>query len=69
MGSRKIYITLIIVGAAAAISGIVMKRSNDPALQNLGTYVGWGGIALLLISRISFGFRRRQQPPSPKDHS
>jgi hypothetical protein len=66
MGSRKIYITLIIVGAVAAVSGIFMRWSTHPSLQSAGPFVGWAGIALLLIARISFFVKRRQQPPSSR---
>ena len=66
MGSRKVYITLIIIGAIAAVSGILMRRSADPSLQSIGTYIGWAGIGLLLIARITFGIKRRQ-PPSSKN--
>jgi cytochrome b subunit of formate dehydrogenase len=66
MGSKKVYITLIIVGAVAAVSGILMRRSADLSLHDMGSYIGWAGIGLLLIARITFGMKRRQPPP-PKD--
>jgi hypothetical protein len=64
MSSNKIYITLVILGAAAAIAGILMKFKGGPSLQETSRILGWGGIAVMLIARIVFG-RRRPQPPSP----
>jgi hypothetical protein len=66
MQSNKIYITLVILGAAAAIAGILMKFKGGPSLQDASRILGWGGIGLMLIARIVFG-RRRSQPPSPKN--
>ena len=62
MDSRKLYWIFVIMGAVAAIGGIVMKRSADPALHDKAAIVGWGGIALLLIARFFF-----KPKPVPKD--
>jgi hypothetical protein len=66
MNSNKIYITLVILGAAAAITGILMKFKGGPSLQDAARILGWGGIGVMLIARIVFG-RRRPQPPSTRD--
>lgn len=69
MGRSKTYWILVILGALGALGGILMVRSSDAKLQTPGKFVGWTGIALLLISRIFFS--RRQQPskpPAPKDN-
>lgn len=65
MDNKKIYIVLLVVGAAAAISGILLRRWGGPSTQTTANIVGWGGIAILLIARIVFG--RRSQPPSSKN--
>jgi hypothetical protein len=64
MVNKKIYITLVIVGAVGAVAGILMTRSADPSLHSPGKILGWGGIALLLITRIFFA-RRRPVPAPP----
>lgn len=66
MTNKKIYITLVIVGAVGAIAGIVMMRSPDLSLHSAGKILGWGGIALLLITRIFFARKRPVLPPPAK---
>jgi ABC-type cobalamin transport system permease subunit len=56
--NRKIYIRVVIVGAAVAVAGIFMRRMGDPSLQHAGTLIGWIGIAIMIIARIVFGRRR-----------
>lgn len=56
--ANKTYVALLIVGAAAAISGIRMRFSGSPSLHDIGTVIGWAGIVILLVARIVFGRRR-----------
>jgi ABC-type cobalamin transport system permease subunit len=67
MKSNKIYITVVVIGAAAAIVGILMKFRGGPSLQDAARILGWGGIGIMLIARILFG-RRRSQPPTPRNN-
>jgi len=66
MSSNKIYITLVILGAVAATTGILMKFKGGPSVQDAARILGWGGIGVMLLARIVFG-RRRPPPPSPRD--
>jgi hypothetical protein len=66
MDNKKIYLRLVILGAIAAIGGILMRFSGNPSLRGPGTILGWSGIAVLLIARIVLG-RRRAQPPLVKE--
>jgi ABC-type uncharacterized transport system permease subunit len=66
MDNRKIYWLLVIAGAAAAVAGIFMKRSMDPAVHDKATIVGWAGIAVLLIARIVF--RRKPKAQNVSDY-
>lgn len=59
MSRSQIYIILIIVGFLAAIGGILMRFSGNPALYWPGTLFGWTGIIVLLLARIVFGRKRR----------
>jgi hypothetical protein len=66
MESRKIFLWLVLLGAAGAIAGILMKFSGKPSLYDASKIVGWGGIAVILIARIFFARRGSQKAPPPK---
>lgn len=63
MDNKRIYVVLAIVGAAAAIAGILMRFWGGPPLQDAARIIGWSGIAILLVARIVFG-RGRPRPPA-----
>jgi hypothetical protein len=68
MGNRsKGYWFFFFFALAAVAAAVLMTRSADAHTRELGRYVGYGAIALLLIAR--FGFRRRTPPtpPMPRD--
>lgn len=60
MDNQRIYVVLAMVGAAAALAGILMRFLGGPSLQDAARIIGWGGIAILLIARILFGRRQKQ---------
>jgi hypothetical protein len=64
MEGRKLAWVLIFIGAAVAISGILMRRSHNPALNGKASIIGWIGIAIIVIGRIFLG-RKRPKSPSP----
>ena len=66
MGRSKTYWILVILGAVAAVAGILMMRSAKTSLIRPGEILGWTGIAMVLIARIFFSRRRQPQPLKPK---
>jgi predicted MFS family arabinose efflux permease len=68
MQSRKVSWVLIILGAAVAVAGILMRRSPNPALHGKASIIGWVGIAIILIGRIFLG-RKRSTALAPKKDS
>jgi hypothetical protein len=68
MGNRsRAYWIFIIVALVVAISAMVMVRSADAHQHELGRYLGWGAIALLVIARFAFRRKTTPEPPMPKD--
>jgi len=68
MGNRsKGYWIVFSLAAAVVIAALIMTRSADEHMRQIGKYMGWGAIVLLLIAR--FGFRRKTtpEPPMPRD--
>lgn len=68
MGNRpRGYWILFFLAIAVVIAALIMTRSGDEHARQIGKYMGWGAIVLLLIAR--FGFRRKTtpEPPMPRD--
>jgi len=63
MGNRSKgqWIVLVIV-LAAVIASVVMVRTGDEHTRQLGRYLGWGAIVVLVIARFAL---RRPAPPAP----
>jgi cytochrome b561 len=68
MGNRSAgYWICFLLAVAAATAGFVMMRSPDAHTHELGRYLGFGAIALLLIGRFVFRRPTPPTPPMPKD--
>jgi len=68
MGNRPAgYWICFLFAVAMAIAGYVMMRSPDSHTHDLGRYVGFGAIALLLVARFAFRRPTPPEPPMPKD--
>jgi len=66
MDKRRIYWILVVLGAAIAVAGIYLRKTGGPALQQKAAFVGWGGIAVMLLARFFFK-PARQQAQDVKD--
>jgi FtsH-binding integral membrane protein len=68
MGNRpKGYWLIFFVALAVVIAAVVMVRSADEHMRQIGRYMGWGAIVLLLIARLAFPRKTPPTPPMPKD--
>jgi vacuolar-type H+-ATPase subunit I/STV1 len=68
MGNRPAgYWILVIIAIAVAIASFKMSSSPDAHTHQIARYMGFGGIALLLIARFLFPPKRDTAPPIPKD--
>ena len=68
MGNRpKGYWIVFLVALAVVIAAVVMTRSADQHTREIGKYMGWGAIVLLLIARFAFPRKTTPEPPMPKD--
>jgi len=68
MGNRsKGYWFFFILALAGVVAALIMTRSAEAHTRELGRYIAYGAIVLLLIAR--FGFRRKTkpEPPMPRD--
>lgn len=68
MGNRPAgYWILVLIAVAVVIASFAMRSSPDPHTHQISRYMGYGGIALLLIARFVFPPVRDTTPPMPKD--
>jgi len=68
MGNRPAaYWILLLLAVAAIIVAFTTRSSPDPHTREIGRYLGYGAIALLLIARLFFRPKPQPTPPMPKD--
>ena len=68
MGNRpKSYWIVFFVALAVVIAAVVMTRTGDEHTHQIGRYMGWGAIVLLLIARFAFPPKTPPAPPMAKD--
>ena len=68
MGSRtKGYWIVLVIVLAAVIASVVMVRTGDAHTRELGKYLGWGAIVVLLIARFTLRKPAPPTPPMPRD--
>jgi predicted O-methyltransferase YrrM len=68
MGNRPAgYWILLLLAVVAVVVAFMTRSSPDAHTREIGKYLGYGAIALLLIARLFFGPKRQPTPPMPKD--
>lgn len=68
MGNRpKGYWIVFFVALAVVIAALIMSRSMDEHTRQIGRYMGWGAIVLLIIARFALPRKNTPEPPMPKD--
>ncbi len=68
MGSRpRGYWIFFFLAIAVVIAALIMTRSGDEHTRQIGKYMGWGSIVLLLIARFAFPRKTTPEPPMPRE--
>jgi uncharacterized membrane protein HdeD (DUF308 family) len=49
---KRIWWGLLAVGIVAIVGGLIMRRSTDVSTQQLGSTIGWTGVALAVAARV-----------------
>jgi hypothetical protein len=68
MGNKPAgYWILVLIAIIGVVVSLVLRSSADPHTREISKYLGYGGLALLLIGRIFFRPKVDTAPPIPRD--
>jgi hypothetical protein len=68
MGNRpKGYWIVFFLALAVVIAAVVLTRTGDEHTHQIGKYMGWSAIVLLIIARFAFPRKTPPTPPMPRD--
>jgi hypothetical protein len=68
MGNRPTgYWICLLLAVAAVVTAFMTRSSPDPHTRDIGRYLGYVAIALILIGRFAFRPKTPPTPPMPKD--